>query len=257
MKKQLVLGNQVTLYVGVLPDIHQHRHSASALCAGINAPIRARSSAEAPWKTYDTLFIPSGVDHALSFNGQPVVVLFFEEQSAIYRDFLIRYSLSRTCLASPAQLTNAWRQQASINEGFTLNGDILLERVVQSLLPDLEPCREIDQRVQKTIGLMQSQPDRNFSAAELACHVHLSPSRLSALFASTMGLPLRRYRVWLRLRSVASLLMRGTTLTEAAVMAGFTDSAHFSNSCRKLLGIKPTDIISSDGALQILFATRL
>jgi AraC-like DNA-binding protein len=144
-----------------------------------------------------------------------------------------------------------------VSQDQTLDGDTLLERVMQSLLPDVKPLHDIDQRVLNAISLMASEPDRNFGAAELARHVHLSPSRLSALFADTMGMPLRRYRVWLRLRSIAGFLMRGMTLTEAAVMAGFTDSAHFSNSCRKLLGLKPTDIISSDGTLQILFSTRL
>ena len=93
MQNFLILGNQLTLYVGPLPDISLHQHSASALCLGLQAPIQARGAGESPWQRYEQLFVPAGVEHALMFAGQPVAVLFFETQSRLYQQLLLRYSL--------------------------------------------------------------------------------------------------------------------------------------------------------------------
>ncbi len=37
---------------------------------------------------------------------------------------------------------------------------------------------------------------------------------------------------------------RGETLTNAAIAAGFTDSAHFSHTFRMTLGMTPSDILA-------------
>ncbi|OGB25503.1 MAG: hypothetical protein A3I66_16105 [Burkholderiales bacterium RIFCSPLOWO2_02_FULL_57_36] len=224
----------------------------------MHAPIRARETAGSAWRHYEKLFVPGGVEHALSFNGQAVAVLFFEEQSRIYREFLIRYSLPKTCLSAPQEITKAWLADTDALQGnHPQQGDALLEKIALQLLPNLGEFRQLDPRVLRAIEIMQAQPDRNFTAQELADSVCLSASRLSVLFAANMGLPLRRYRVWLRLRSIVGLISQGMSLTEAALMAGFSDSAHFSNSCRKLLGIKPSDVLRTDGSLRILLSTRL
>lgn len=257
MQNYLILGNQLTLYVGPLPDISLHRHSASALCLGLQAPIQARGASESPWQHYDQLFVPAGVEHALVFAGQPVAVLFFETQSRLYQQLLLRYSLPTEHLSDPGPIAGNWLAEL---EGLTgsdaQDGEALLGLIATRLLPDADESSHVDPRVLKVLGAMQAQPQRNFATEELSALVCLSPSRLSALFNRTMGLPLRRYRVWLRLRSLVGFVSQGLSLTDAAQMAGFSDSAHFSNSCRKLLGVKPTDVLAGDD-LRILFSNRL
>ncbi|MET1077590.1 MAG: AraC family transcriptional regulator [Pseudomonas sp.] len=253
MQNILILGNQLTLYIGPLPDIGQHRHSTSALCLGLHAPIRARGDADSPWHPYDQLFVPAGVEHALAFGGHPVAVLFFETQSRCYQQLRVRYKLSTDVLSAAAQIASDW---LSGIEGLQ-DGESMLGQIVRRLLPEKLESSPTDPRVIKVLVAMQAQPQYNFTAQELAASVCLSPSRLSALFKQEIGLPLRRYRVWLRLRALVGFISQGLSLTEAALMAGFSDSAHFSNSCRKLLGIKPTDILAASAALPILFSDHL
>lgn len=258
MPQLLILGNQVTLYVGPLPDVDTHRHSASALCVGLSAPIHAKESADGAWKSYERLFVPSGVEHALRFGTQMVAVLFFEESSVMHRIFVDHYGLSKSSLGSPLIMGDEWLTGIDTSLACSsADGDEILRNLLACLLPQLACSAEIDRRVLQVIAFMYAELDRNFTAQELAEHIHLSPSRLSALFFQNMGMPLRRYRVWLRLRSIVGFLAQGMSLTEAAVTAGFADSAHFSNSCRKLLGIKPTDILANDGSLRILLSTTV
>lgn len=191
------------------------------------------------------------------FAGQPVAVLFFEKQSRLYQQLLLRYSLPTEHLSDPGQNAGNWLAGIKgVMGNDTQEGEALLGQIAMRLLPDMDESSHADPRVLKVLEAMQTQPQRNFTTQELSALVCLSPSRLSALFNHTMGLPLRRYRVWLRLRSLVGFVSQGLSLTEAAQMAGFSDSAHFSNSCRKLLGVKPTDVLAGDD-LRILFSNRL
>lgn len=75
--------------------------------------------------------------------------------------------------------------------------------------------------------------------------VHLSPSRLAHRFREVTGVPLRRYVLWCRLRRAADAAMRGSSLTDAAYLAGFADSAHLTRTFRAMFGIAPSLLFKS------------
>lgn len=77
--------------------------------------------------------------------------------------------------------------------------------------------------------------------AQLTEAVHLSASRLSHLFTEQMGISLKKFLLWSRLRQAISLVLAGRhSLSESAHQAGFYDQAHFSNSFKQLLGVSPS-----------------
>ena len=74
--------------------------------------------------------------------------------------------------------------------------------------------------------------------AAVAC-TRLSPAHLQALFVRDIGIPLRTYALWRRL--LHGLARVGPLdLTGAAHAAGFADLAHFSRTCRRMLGYSPS-----------------
>jgi AraC-like DNA-binding protein len=75
---------------------------------------------------------------------------------------------------------------------------------------------------------------------EVAAHVHVSTSRLTHLFTDQVGIPLRRYVLWLRLRIAITRVQAGDDLTDAAHAAGFADSAHLTRTCRDMFGLPPS-----------------
>lgn len=82
----------------------------------------------------------------------------------------------------------------------------------------------------------------NFGAvnrAALAKLAGLSSGRFSHWFVEKAGLPLRRYRKWLRLIIAIEHASHGGNLTQAAHAAGFADAAHFSRTFREMFGINP------------------
>jgi AraC-like DNA-binding protein len=77
-------------------------------------------------------------------------------------------------------------------------------------------------------------------AARAAC---ISPSRLTHLFSQQVGIPFRRFVLWLRLRRAAEHAWAGSSLTEAAIAAGFSDLAHLSPVCKRTFGVTPAAIL--------------
>ena len=71
--------------------------------------------------------------------------------------------------------------------------------------------------------------------------IGLSDAHLQALFVRDVGVPIRTFRLWRRLLvAIASCLHADST--RAAHSAGFADLAHFSRTCRKMLGSSPTEL---------------
>jgi AraC family transcriptional regulator len=88
--------------------------------------------------------------------------------------------------------------------------------------------------------------------AAVAKVVHRSPSRLAHRFTEATGVPLRRYVLWCRLRMAADAAMRGASLTEAAHLAGFADSAHLSRTFRAMFGVAPS-LLFKPGQASVMF----
>ncbi|MFC9993844.1 helix-turn-helix domain-containing protein [Nocardia sp. NPDC127526] len=78
------------------------------------------------------------------------------------------------------------------------------------------------------------------NTTELAARVGISASRLTHLFTAQVGLPLRRYVLWLRLVIARNAVADGAGLTTAAHAAGFADSAHLTRTCREIFGLPPS-----------------
>ena len=84
------------------------------------------------------------------------------------------------------------------------------------------------------------------SSGELATEVGLSEGRLIHLFSEQLGVPLRRYVLWLRVRYMLFCLSMNQNLTDAAHEAGFSDSAHYSRVFREMYGFAPSKLFRSD-----------
>lgn len=101
-----------------------------------------------------------------------------------------------------------------------------------------------DPRIVRAIELIKADVSCNQSITYLAEQVGLSVPRLTQLFRQKIGIPIRRYRQWHRLFVTSVGVARGMSLTEAAVAAGFTDSAHFSHTFRSIIGMTPSAVLA-------------
>ncbi|HTN35416.1 MAG TPA: AraC family transcriptional regulator [Marinobacter sp.] len=100
--------------------------------------------------------------------------------------------------------------------------------------------REFDSRILSVVQTIRSAVCENHSLSDLAASVHLSESRLGKLFKDQIGLPVTQYRLRYRVFISVILLAQGYSVTEAALIAGFSNSAHFSRSFSAINGVQPS-----------------
>ncbi len=79
----------------------------------------------------------------------------------------------------------------------------------------------------------------------LAADIGVSTSRLTHVFTDEVGIPLRSYVRWLRLVTAVERLSTGSTITEAAHAAHFSDGPHFSRVFNDMFGIAPIDVVGA------------
>lgn len=75
--------------------------------------------------------------------------------------------------------------------------------------------------------------------ARLAHQAGLSPRQMRHVFARDVGLPMRAYLRWKRVRRAVAAVEQGASLSAAAAAAGFADSAHLSRVFREQFGMAP------------------
>jgi AraC-like DNA-binding protein len=110
-----------------------------------------------------------------------------------------------------------------------------------------------DDRVEKILKFISNNIETLIDTKTLMEIAHLSESRMLHLFKEKMGLPIRNYILWFRLKTVLLQILNGESLTEAAYSAGFSDQAHMTRTCVKMIGIPPSQIIKNSKFVQVSF----
>jgi AraC-like DNA-binding protein len=101
------------------------------------------------------------------------------------------------------------------------------------------PTREPDRRVAMIIQSLRD--DRPLSLKQLMSESRFSAAHLRDLFRRDIGVPMRRFALWHRTMRALGAFSR-MPATRAAHDAGFADLAHFSRTCRQMLGDSPSGL---------------
>jgi AraC-like DNA-binding protein len=150
-----------------------------------------------------------------------------------------------------------WRRQ--LGDHVSLDS-ARVESWFRELMSARQPPR-LHPGVRKVLPVIREELDghRRVSLKRMAAIVGLSDSRLMHVFTTSVGIPLRRYILWLRLqRAYGEMMMLGATLTEAAHRAGFADAAHMSRTTKRMCGANTKAALKTFGQVkQVWFASDL
>lgn len=197
------------------------------------------------WVDYTAALVVADHPHAFEARGQRVAQVFVDPESRDGRLLQRRHrgegivALSTTPLAGRiADLAAAYDNQAS--EAAL----VALARATVETLSGAGPGHEgaPDPRITRALELIREGLGDKVSLTAVAAAVHLSPDRFRHLFVQETGVGLRPYLLWLRLELALAAYVAGRTLTEAAYVGGFADSAHFSRTFRSMFGITPASV---------------
>lgn len=107
-----------------------------------------------------------------------------------------------------------------------INQSLVTDPRIATLLKELDHCLE-----------GRCLKPSNWRASDVANKLALSESRFLHLFSQQLGIPWRPYLLWCRMMCAVRSILNGEPATDAAHMAGFSDSAHLSRTFRKTFGM--------------------
>lgn len=175
--------------------------------------------------------VPADAPHRIEVGAQEGTVVFLEPESA----------------PGHAAHSRAVRSGWTVTPVLSSTRRRALAAVVDELIAHLAPATAdnaiavqhpaVSEALRLLPDLVAAGP---VSGTELAGLVHLSASRLTHLFTEQVGIPLRRYVLWSRLRAAIVRVQAGDDLTGAAHGAGFADSAHLTRTTREMFGLPPS-----------------
>ena len=218
-----------------------HKHEALQLTLGLDGPFRVRAKG-GTWKSSRACVMDSGFVHEIDGGGGLQANLYVEPESALGRSLSGLY-LKKTPFANllPEAVAEALPLLRACYERHDDCGKAreVYHQAMHSLAGPQFVVAAGDSRVLKALALFKKLPEKRIGAAELASQVAVSESRLSHLFQQHLGIPIRRYLLWLKILEAARMVKGKANVTEAAYNAGFTDSAHMTRAFRHLMGISP------------------
>lgn len=150
------------------------------------------------------------------------------------------------------QLLNIRDNSLPPEEAYSLLRDMIVQPQFKSVV-----FKKFDTRIVEVIQRIRETVRENLNIHEFAQAVHLSESRLEKLFKEQIGVPITKYRLRYRVFIGIIQLALGRSVTDAALTAGFSSSAHFSKSFSTINGIPPSTTFLKPPFLDVLIAKEV
>jgi len=183
--------------------------------------------------------VAADTKHVIDAEGLTGIV-FIEPESEAGRAITRRFFSERDLVAVETEVIGDFRVRLAA--ACTAQDDRALVALGRELVSSLSAgaaVNDADPRIRKVIAWAAQQIDQSISLSDAVAVGGLSASRLRHLFVEQTGLPFKTYLLWLRLTRAVEVVASGASLTEAAHEAGFSDSAHFSRTFRRMFGVPP------------------
>jgi AraC family transcriptional regulator of arabinose operon len=236
-----------------------HAHFPALLQIGLGTPF-AITLGQHVRSYHDIVVMAPNVNHSTDSENQPYLALLIDPDHALYRylhPLLNGESFRSLPASSLASFHPQFQQLIAGQFSFDQAKQLVLD-ILSCLNPNTLPSLPWDIRVlQSCRYIQQCVPQQHPTVAEVAAHVGLSESRLMHLFSQQLGISMRRYILWLRIRYAIKLWAAGKSLIEIALGAGFSDQAHYTRTLRSMVDFAPSmlkaktilvsDAISNEG----------
>lgn len=251
---RLFMWRERALYVGASFDFSMHKHHAVQICVGINGEFDIDFGGNDCHSVRAALISPD-VAHQINATNNEIAFVYLEPEStgcgAMLNDKRVGNSYKLWETVDPklaSEFIDPIRDEKTASSFLTQ----ILE------MAGLTPTSSVrlDDRIARVLKRIDNTIGSQCTSEELESVACLSSSRLQHLFKEQVGIPIRRYSLWRRIRFVLEQLINGVKLTDAAVDAGFSDTAHFSRTFKQMFGIQPSAFMFSRGLVDIKLYER-
>ncbi len=236
-------GQNFGFFIGSLQENITHKHYALQVIVSFHSSLRLQVKGKDEILG-QAFLINSKVEHQLQCEGLQITLLINPLSSIGHQLFLILDTSEFSILPDPITLLfqNLLKQYTT---------DLPQEEIAQSISDILREysclCENEnhvqDDRIIKTLSLLEHHFDEILSLEAAAAFCHLSPPRFLHLFKEKTQLNFRRYQLWNK--TIKSLpFLTHHSITHTAHAFGFTDSSHYTRTFKETFGFSPKFFVS-------------
>lgn len=125
------------------------------------------------------------------------------------------------------------------------NTDLIKESMLASLIFRLHAeiklrDRQIDEYVSRVLSIINDNYNTNMTVEQIASTLKLNRHYISSVFKKETGRSIQEYLLFVRMTEAQKLLELGKSVTETAMLSGYTDSSTFSKIFKKHCGYSPS-----------------
>ena len=207
----------------------EHTHNSSYIInAVLSGAIQLEKNAQqTTYKTDEIFLINPGEAHRMIINSSCVLL-----SVCLNKLFLKNYDLAK---AKPIILGHL-KYLSADNQISVKNLTVII-----SFLEKIYNQKKVavsHQEVEKIKSAFQKRPAAKTNLAQLA--KTMNKFHLIRTFKKFTGLTPHKFQIQSRVRQAQHSILNSSSLTEAALNAGFYDQSHFIKNFKRLLGIKPS-----------------
>ncbi|MHB1685910.1 MAG: helix-turn-helix domain-containing protein [Ignavibacteriaceae bacterium] len=251
-KTYIYLWDSQFLFIGNAIKTKIHAHHVLQIGISVDHPFKMRVKNES-WQSYKGIIVGSDQNHECIATDSKVIFISIDPESVNGKKLIKHYLKNSPYNSIQDQIVNQFVKD--LENQFSISDDCKdILRIVNDLINRLtlssELVTETDKRIESAIQILKNSIHKKITVKQLAQEVYMSESRLIHLFKKQIGIPIRKYILWLKLKTTTEKIIHKETLTQAAYSGGFSDSAHFSRTFTRMFGISPSAILKNSQIVQ-------
>lgn len=251
---QIVLWKDIMLFWGRNNRaITPHSHPVVQLVVATQAHFLSKDD-DGKWIEKTGLLIGPNQSHACDARGTHILNVSIDPESTLGEWISNQYLSQERIIDFPrASISNF--DFPTLTQSVEQQNWPAIRRFLEGLFEFKTPVESVpkDERIEQVLEFIATNINEPITTKRLTEVVFLSESRLLHLFKEKMGLPIRNYILWYRLKMVFQAILKGYSLTQAAFEGGFADQAHLSRTCVKMMGLPPSAIVKNSKFVQVSF----
>lgn len=213
-----------------------HSHSACHILIGLRGGMEIILEKEKV-KCHGAL-IPSGMAHTVHNFNMPMLVFLFDNTTTVSQQIQNFQALDKETVQRIVFAYEKYHNGSSLQDDYK---NYLSSVMIQLGMSEIG-SKIIDERIISAMHFVEEHISENICVKDAAKTAFLSIGRFSHLFKQQAGITFAGYVILRRLYHTYIELSKGTSITDAALMTGFSSPAHFATVNKKLFGITARDI---------------
>ena len=226
--------NHILIHTGYGNPV-KHSHMAAHIIISMNSVMRVESAGD----VYECRggMIPTGISHMVDTRGDAALVFLYDCTTAVAQQIRCVQCISEESCC------RIWNMYAEVEgDGKWARYSEFEKCVLSELGLGESVCCVKDERILEAMNYIRSMRTDRITCKNVADAVCLSQSRFSHLFREQVGMTFAAYLIYQRILHVYAQTIGGKSITEAALEAGFSSSAHFADVNRRIFGLSASNI---------------